>query len=100
MKQQEAQKQAKITALSGFSDLGLSASPVIVLHLLKGQAESDYYLFGSLSALYRVFTPKQIGVSLKTLYRHKISRERPYLGSSCEVFKTDVYRLRWRIKNA
>ena len=50
------------------------------------------FYFGSLSAIYDVFTPEQIGCKLCTLWNSNITAERPYRNKLCEVSREALTR--------
>lgn len=52
---------------------------------------SDHF-FGSLSAIYTVFTPEQIGCKVETLWHHKIGENKPYVGKKCTVSMHTIVR--------
>lgn len=49
----------------------------------------DYY-FGSLSAIYDVFTPDQVGCKVSRLWNVGITQERPYTGKKCRISVEEV----------
>lgn len=53
--------------------------------------KTDYF-FGSLKAIYSVFTPDQIGCGLGALYFSKITRERKKVTEKCVISKCAVVR--------
>lgn len=50
-----------------------------------------FFLFTSLSAIYEVFTRKQLGVSLKHLYNVHVSDGTAYTGKRCIIRRERVY---------
>lgn len=54
--------------------------------------ESQVHLFGSLTAIYEVFTPEQIGCAVKHLYYSEISIDKPFLGRKCTIEEKELYR--------
>lgn len=50
-----------------------------------------FFLFSSLSAIYEVFTPEQVGVSLKRLYNLRVSGGTAYSGKRCIIRREKVY---------
>lgn len=53
--------------------------------------KTDYY-FGSLKAIYLVFTPEEVGCSLTTLYSAKVSRASYKVTDKCVITKCPVVR--------
>lgn len=51
---------------------------------LAGDPRTDFY-FGSLSAIYDLFTPAQIGCKLENLWNNRIDIGRPYKNRLCMV---------------
>lgn len=50
------------------------------------------FYFGSLAAIYELFTPAQVGLTLHSLWRSHIDLDRPKLTKTCRVSKVIVYR--------
>lgn len=48
--------------------------------------------FGSLAAIYEVFTADQIGCSLQNLWNYKLSESKPYKSKKCTIFKGELIR--------
>ena len=51
----------------------------------------DHY-FGSLTAIYDVFTPDEIGCKVQRLWDYGITQERPFRNSHCEIHKGELHR--------
>jgi len=51
-----------------------------------GGNRKEFY-YGSLSAIYDDFSPEQIGCKLSTLWRSKITCNKPYTGRKCIISK-------------
>ena len=62
-----------------------------IYHLVYG---GRHYYFGSIASIYEAFTPSELGVSIHTLWAHKISEEHPYIGKLCEVHRGGIKRKR------
>lgn len=58
---------------------------------VQGDEQTEFF-FTSLSAIYDVFTPEQIGCGVQRLWNVKITQESPYVGRLCEVRKETVRR--------
>lgn len=62
-----------------------------IYHLqFKESGESHY--FGSIAAIYDVFTPAEIGVAKATLWGHGITRINPYENRKCIIRKGELHR--------
>ena len=62
-----------------------------IYHLqFKESGESHY--FGSLSAIYEIFTQEQLGVALTTLWGHGLTRVHPYENRKCIIRKGELHR--------
>lgn len=48
--------------------------------------------FGSLSAIFEIFTPEQIGCTLKSLWAAKVDINKPKVTSKCIISKHYIYR--------
>lgn len=46
-----------------------------------------HFYFGSLTAVYTKFTPKQLGVALGTLRNYRVTSDKPYQNSKCIIRK-------------
>lgn len=53
--------------------------------------KTDFY-FGSLAAIYVLFSDEQIGCNLRTLYCSKITESDPKVTRTCIISKFTVYR--------
>ena len=53
--------------------------------------KTDYF-FSSLSAIFTIFAPSQVGCKVQRLWNLKITEERPYVGRKCTVTKESVMR--------
>lgn len=60
-------------------------------HPLPRDPRTDFY-FGSLAAIYEVFTPEQVGCNVKTLWNSGITPEKPYHNRLCSIRKVQVVR--------
>ena len=47
----------------------------------------QHYYFGSLSAIYTKFSPKDLGIALGTLRNYGLKEEKPYQNSLCTIRK-------------
>lgn len=65
--------------------------------LVEYSGQTDFY-FGSLAAIYEVFTPEQIGCKLETLWNSKIDIMRPKTTPKCVVSKLVLYRKKQKEK--
>ena len=59
--------------------------------------QTDFY-FGSLAAIYEVFTPEQVGCKLETLWNAKIDPLHPKTTPKCVVSKRVLYRKKQKEK--
>ena len=57
----------------------------------EGRSERVYY-FHSVSAIFSVFSPEEVGCSLSTLHRSKVRRGFRYAGCRCVVERAPVLR--------
>ena len=57
---------------------------------IEGDARYDFF-FSSIAAIFEVFTPKQTGVSLRSLWESKIDFDRPFYGKLCFVRKERLH---------
>ena len=61
-----------------------------VMFQVPVEGKKEHY-FGSLSAIYDVFSNEQIGCSLKTLWKAKIEPGKPKKTKKCVVSKHEVH---------
>ena len=59
--------------------------------------QTDFY-FGSLAAIYELFTPAQVGCKLETLWSAKIDTLSPKTTTKCVVSKQVLYRKKQKNK--
>lgn len=71
----------------------LSTATVIKVQFFHPQASggTEFY-FGSLAAIFEMFTPSEIGCRLENLWKSNITEERPKATSSCIISKHPLYR--------
>ncbi|WP_455635853.1 hypothetical protein [Parabacteroides sp.] len=48
---------------------------------------NEHYYFGSMSAIYTVFTSEDLGVALGTLRNYRLSDSKPYVSAKCTIRK-------------
>lgn len=53
---------------------------------------SRHHYFGCIAAIYLRFTNKEVGVSAKTLYKHRLTPESVYYNNKCTIRKGSVVR--------
>ena len=65
----------------------------VKFHRPRPDGETEYY-FGSISAIFDVFTEKDIGCALKSLWAANIDVNRPKIARYCTISRHFVYRKR------
>lgn len=58
---------------------------------LEGDSSTAFY-FGSLSAVFDMFSPSCLGVALKTLWKKKVCDGIPYYGTGVIITREPIYR--------
>lgn len=58
---------------------------------IEGDARTEFYFY-SLAAIYEVFTPEQIGCTVRTLWNSGIEVGKPYYNRRCSVRKEPIGR--------
>lgn len=58
---------------------------------IDGDPRMTFY-FGSLAAIYELFSPQQLGVALRTLWNKKTADGNPYLGEKCVITREELIR--------
>ena len=80
----------------------ISQESIIRVQFLNPLAEhggqTDFY-FGSLAAIYELFTPEQVGCKLETLWSAKIEPLHPKATPRCVVSKQVLYRKKQKNQN-
>lgn len=63
-------------------------------NIVKVEFYGDFteHYFGSLAAIYEVFTPEQIGCTLESLWSYKIEVGKPKKTRKCIISKHNIYR--------
>lgn len=65
-----------------------------IIHVRFGKHINWY--FGSLAAIYDVFTPEDLGVSLTSLWNYNITPKKPYENDKCIIYRDMVHRKKQR----
>ena len=68
-----------------------------VIHL-KFKSGTNHY-FGSIAAIYELFTPDTIGISPQGLYDYGITPDRPYENKVCTIHQGAIKRKKGNRKN-
>ncbi|MCR6504284.1 hypothetical protein [Bacteroides muris (ex Fokt et al. 2023)] len=55
-----------------------------VIHV---EITGQHYYFGSLTAVYTMFTPEELGVALGTLRNFRVMSDKPYINGKCIIRK-------------
>lgn len=53
--------------------------------------QKDFY-FGSLAAIYGMFTPEQVGCKVENLWNNRVSEGEPYANKLCRITREAVVR--------
>lgn len=51
-----------------------------------------HHYFGSISAIFDIFTPEQLGVSLSRLWSFGITESKPYTNKACTIRRGTIHR--------
>lgn len=88
MKLNKARNMANIEYLSFLCGLILNnmdnKQERTVVHV---EYDGQHYYFGSLSAIYTKFSPRELGIALGTLRNFGLNEEKPYQNSHCTIRK-------------
>lgn len=71
---------------------------IIVLEIKNEGADSVRHFFGSVSAIFDMFSHEELCVNQNILYKHCFSEEKPYENDKCRISKQPVYRRAWKPK--
>jgi len=69
------------------------------VHVHFKESGADFY-FGSISAIYALFTPADVGVTQNRLYQVKIEPGKPYQNKICTIKVGPMYRKRGNRDNS
>lgn len=61
-----------------------------IYHVCFGD-DLNYY-FGSITAIFDCFTPKELGVSKSRLWSYGITESKPYKNKKCIIYKGTIHR--------
>ncbi|MCM1168799.1 MAG: hypothetical protein NC324_02570 [Bacteroides sp.] len=61
-----------------------------IYHVCLGGTFNRY--FGSITAIYDVFTPQDLGVSKARLWAYGIEEDKPYQNKKCIIYKGIIHR--------
>ena len=61
-----------------------------VVHVCLG--DDRHFYFGSVAAIFDVFTPDELGVSLPTLWNYGLAPDRPYINHKCRIYRGVINR--------
>ena len=56
--------------------------------------DGSEFFFGSLAAIYEMFSPEDVGCALSTLWNSKIAPDHPKVTSRCVISKHRVFRMK------
>lgn len=62
------------------------------IYHLEFHSSGKQHYFGSVSAIYEMFSPTMLGVSKWTLYSYRITPERPYSNDVCTIRRSVINR--------
>lgn len=77
-----------------------TSSPIIKVTFFEPINGRTEYYFGSLKAIYAVFTPEQVGCTLDTLYNAHIGPGTRKASNKCYIEKQYLVRLKNSVKRA
>lgn len=52
----------------------------------------EHSYFGSITAIFDVFTPNQLGINKTPLWNYKLTPTRPYKNNKCTIYKGAIIR--------
>jgi hypothetical protein len=61
-----------------------------VIHVIL--IEGGHHYFGSIAAIYDVFSEKTIGIKRHSLYNYCIDNDKPFINKKCIIRKGDIIR--------
>lgn len=68
-----------------------------IYHVCLG--DDNHHYFGSITAIYDVFTPEQLGVARQRLWAYGITPEHPYKNKVCAIYCGMIYRTKTKRSN-
>lgn len=70
----------------------LPTSTLIIVEFFRKMNGRKVWYFGSLAAIYELFTPEQIGCKLETLWNSSIDYGEYKIAKQCVIYKEKMYR--------
>ena len=70
----------------------LPTSTLIIVEFYRQQQGSKVWYFGSLAAIYELFTPEQIGCKLEALWNANLGYGEYKITKQCVIYKEKMYR--------
>ncbi len=55
-------------------------------------SEQKEFYFGSLAAIYEMFTPEQVGCKVENLWNNRVSEGEPYANKLCRITREPLIR--------
>lgn len=76
----------------------LPTSTLIVVEFFRKMNGRKVWYFGSLAAIYELFTPEQIGCKLETLWNYSLDYGGCKITNTCVISKEIIYRKAHKVK--
>ena len=70
----------------------LPTSTLIIVEFFRKMNGRKVWYFGSLAAIYELFTPEQIGCKLETLWNSSLDNGGCKINNTCVISKEIIYR--------
>lgn len=70
----------------------LPTSTLIIVEFFRKMNGRKVWYFGSLAAIYELFTPEQIGCKLETLWNYSLDYGECKITNTCVISKEIIYR--------
>ena len=59
----------------------------------------EHFYFGSITAIFDVFTPNQLGINKTSLWNYKVTESTPYRNNKCTIRRGIIHRKNNNLKN-
>ena len=76
----------------------LPTSTLIIVEFFRKINGRKVWYFGSLAAIYELFTPEQIGCRLETLWNYSLDHGESKITTYCVISKEIMYRKAHKVK--
>ncbi len=70
----------------------MESNTITHLEIKMPDGKNRHYYYGSMTAIFEYWSPDDLGVTLRKLYEHKLSKSHPYENDKCIIHQGIVMR--------